>query len=234
MKIIGIIGGMGPFATIDFESKLLSKVHAEKDSDYPVMITINNSNIPDRTKALLSGGKSPVEAIKKSIHLLKNTGAEVLVLPCNTAHAFYDDFKSEFDAVDFVHIIKESVSYIKKHYPHMKKITVFATEGVMHTRLYHTLLEQEGFEVIDPSKEQQKIIMDAIYKIKANNMTEPKSILEEQTKIMIEQGAEGIILGCTELPLVMKSDTFPFFDATDILAEAVIAKAMEKIDFFSS
>lgn len=233
-KIIGIIGGMGPLAAVDFEKKLLILAGGASDQDYPVIINYNNSRIPDRTHALLDRGSNPVSELVATAKKLTNAGAEVLVMPCNTAHAFFEEVQSRIDA-PMVNIIHAVVNRIKTKYPGVSQVGMLATTGTIKSGVYEKILKESGFELIHISeKEQETFVMEAIYGdrgIKAGFTDGPHKLLEQASGILCEQGAEVIIMGCTEIPLVLKHARVPLVDSSFVLAEEVLRQAMVCEDY---
>ena len=228
-KNIGIVGGMGPEATADLFLKIIKATPAKKDQDHIRVFIDNNTNIPDRTKAILGEGDSPLTAMKDTVSKLKQVGAEILVMPCNTAHYFYNDIATDKD-LTFLHMMKETANYIKQQYPHARKIGILATSGTIQSQMYHKALKANDLIPLEPSENDQTKVMDAIYAswgIKAGNYTKSKQYLLEVAQQLIEQGAQVLILGCTEIPLVIKEEdlTLPIVDATQVLAEAAVKAA---------
>ncbi len=228
-KIIGIVGGMGPEATADLFMKIIKATPAEKDQDHLRVIIDNNTNIPDRTKAILGQGVSPVTEIKSTVSKLRHAGADILVMPCNTAHYFYDSIVTDEKLV-FLHMMRETVKHIVKHYPKVKKVGILATSGTITTRMYHQALEAQGLIPITPEPDLQDKVMEAIYSswgIKAGKYAKARQYLIEVGNELMAQGAEAIIMGCTEIPLAMKSGDVkvPLIDATLVLAQSAVELA---------
>lgn len=229
-KIIGIVGGMGPEATADLFMKVIKCTPVEKDQDHIRVIIDSNTNIPDRTKAILGVGPDPVQDMQESVDKLTTAGAEILIMPCNTAHYFYSQLNTG-ETVTFLHMMNETVKYIKEKYPHMKNIGVLATTGTLQSKLYHQALERENLVCLTPQQEDQQKVMDAIYAtwgIKAGYYDRARCLLTEVGESLVQQGAEAVILGCTEIPLVIeeKALSVPAVDATVVLAQAAVKKAL--------
>ena len=225
-KTIGIIGGIGPWATVDLEQKILKLANADKDQDYPRIISFNNSQIPDRTEALLGNGPSPVPEIVKTAQTLLNAGAEVLCMPCNTAHAYIDDITWQLGHAKIVNLISEVVAFIQKNYPLAKRIGLLVSTGSRKSNVYDKILLENGLVPIHLSDEsQESLMMDAVYGpegIKADNTEQPRLLLEEAAKELAQQGADLIVMGCTEIPLVLKNSPVPLVDGNEVLATAIM------------
>lgn len=225
---IGIIGGVGPIATVDFFHKLLQQVHAEKDQDYPRIIIDSDPSIPDRTRALIGEGENPTEHIIRIAHNLQSAGANVLCIPCNTAHAFFEDIQDHVD-IPIVNMIEAVCNEITDTMPKVKNVGILATTGTRSSRLYdNALLKRKMNAIHVPDDAQKNLVMTAIYGengIKAGNVEAPKLLLQQAIDILIQHGAEVIILACTELPLVIKEAPVPIIDSTMVLAKQTLDTA---------
>jgi len=227
-KVVGVLGGMGPEATIDFFTKVVALTPGEKDQDHLRLIIDNNPKIPDRTEAILTQDKSIVPALIKTAKNLEKAGVDFIAMPCNTAHYFYDEVAKEI-SIPILHMIREVAQAVQASLPECKKAGLLATSGTITTNLYQTELQKIGVEVIAPDPEYQAKVMDAILLIKSGQ--EKERAREELLKIgslLIEQGnAQAIILGCTDIPVVIRTDDFtvPVFDSNWVLAEATVKLA---------
>src|SRR5690625_3318759 len=160
-KVLGIIGGVGPLATMFIGEKIVRLTDAEKDQDHVNMIITNNTNIPDRTAYIL--GKSsdnPVPVIISDANKLKGAGAEVLIIPCNTAHSFYDKIQSSID-LPLINMIHETAEYAR--HSGSQKIGILATTGTITTEIYQKESTGMGMNPIIPNEKVQEIVMSLIY-----------------------------------------------------------------------
>ncbi|SHJ78537.1 aspartate racemase [Anaerobranca californiensis DSM 14826] len=232
-KVIGIIGGMGPEATADLFLKIIQKTKAEKDQDHFRIIIDNNPHIPDRTKAILYGGESPVKALIETAKNLEKSGVDIACIPCMTAHYFIEEIQKNVS-----YPILNAFDVIRKHifnnYPNIKNIGVLATTGTVKTGIFEKYLNFTN--VIYPSSIIQKDkVMEAIYGekgIKRGVKNEiPLNLLKDAAKYLISQGVELLIFGCTEIGLVLKQEhvEVPVIDPMDILADELIKQALTKI-----
>src|SRR5579872_7176152 len=153
-KTIGIIGGVGSLATADLFSKILASVPALGDQDYPHIIIDNDPSIPDRTAAILAGGESPVPALTKVGKRLTQAGAQVLSIPCNTAHAFFDELQASVE-VPLVNMIDETVAHIKAAHPDVRRVGVLATSGTRAAAVYDVALARCGLTAIHVADDVQ-------------------------------------------------------------------------------
>ena len=227
-KTIGIIGGMGSLATAALFQKVLEHSGALRDAEYPRVFIDNNTTIPDRTDALIGRGPSPAPALVRSASGLVSFGAQILGMPCNTAHAFLPDIRSVVD-VPFIDMVEETASMIASEYA-ATRVGVLCTSGTRASGLYDVALAARGLTTINVDDLQQDLVMRAIYGaggIKSGYTTMPREILTRACASLNEQGAEIIVLACTELPLALSqsSSHVPLVDTTDVLAKALIREA---------
>jgi aspartate racemase len=230
-KLVGVIGGMGPEATVDFFHKLIKSTPAVKDQDHLRVIIDNNTNIPDRTQAILGKGPSPVEEIRKSAKLLDNAGAEIIVMSCNTAHYYYDEIVNDVNA-EFLHTMKVVAKHIISMYPAVKRVGLLATTGTIETKLYHNAFKEVGLKIIVPDDFTQLEVMEAVYApwgIKAGKYSDANTVLKRSAQKLISDGAELLVMGCTEIPLALakKDVQVNLLDSTEVLANEVVARAFK-------
>jgi aspartate racemase len=228
-KVIGVLGGLGPWATLDLFEKILRLTPAHRDQDHLRVIIDSNAKIPDRGPAILGGGEDPTPALVATARNLERAGAEVLVIPCNTAHAFYDAVAASV-SIPVLHIMKEVASALRAGRPEVRRAGVLATEATVATRLYHRACEAVGVEVLTPDEPGQEAVTRAIYAVKANAAGPADTAAVAQVaRDLIARGAGAVILGCTELPLVLRSGdaSVPLIDSTLVLAQAAIRAARE-------
>lgn len=222
-KTIGIIGGMGPMATVDLFRKLVEHTVAESDAGHIHILIDNYPQIPDRTKAILTGDNSVADYLAESAQRLVNAGADFLIIPCNTSHCFYDILCSRIQ-VPVIHMIRACAQKVKSL--GYEKVALLATDGTVHSGIYPSVFAEYGIEVLLPSAQGQKKVMQLIYdEIKAGKEVHPQ-ILDAERKALQDRGAQAFILGCTELPLAFPADSSGMFiDPTAILAETAIKAA---------
>ena len=228
-KIIGILGGMGPEATIDLFYKIIKFTPAEKDQDHLRIIIDNNPKIPDRTAAILGKGEDPLPALQETAQNLEKAGADFIVIPCNTAHYFLSSIQESVN-IPVLNMIEETAKETKKRIPQIKKVGLLASIGVYKSEIYHQYFKKFNIEVISPQEKDKEEIMKVIYTIKAGDLSKgvKKNVLKITQKL-IDKGAEVIIAGCTEIPLILKEGdvSVPLIDPTQILAKAAFQKAKQ-------
>jgi aspartate racemase len=228
-KTIGILGGMGPEATIYMFSLIVKLTKVEKDQDHIPLIVFNNPKIPDRTTAIVSGGPSPLPFLVDSAIFLEKAGADFILMPCVTAHYFYKEIVKHI-SIPFLHLLEESVDYVKRKLGHVKRIGLLATDGTVQTGLFQELFNKNGIEIIPPEKEGQNLLMKALYQkdgVKAGYIERPREMILQVLQQLIQDNVDGIIAGCTEIPLVLSQSDMeiPFINPLKIIARKSIRKA---------
>lgn len=225
-KVVGILGGMGPQATCDLFNKIISYTNAKNDQENIHLIIDNNVEIPDRTSYILGKGENPIEYMIETAVKLKNAGAEIIIMPCNTAHYFYDKLTQAVE-LPFINMIEEVGKYIYERYGKCK-VGLLATTGTYEGKVYETYCDKYNIEIISPNNEDKNFILNLIYKVKAGDMNfNVQKIIEILNKFK-NKGINIMILGCTELPLVFDSldknqfNDINFVSSTDILAKRTV------------
>ncbi|MFA5667640.1 MAG: amino acid racemase [Balneolaceae bacterium] len=239
--MIGIAGGMGPYAGLDLLNKVFDNTLANSDQEHLDAIILSTpSIIDDRTQFLLGKVKvNPAFAIAKILLKLEKAGATVAGIPCNTAHSdsIFKVIRQELEKanskITLLNMIEETISFIATTYPSIKKVGVLSTTGSYKNQLYSAPLEANGFKVIQPTLAMQEnlihpAIYHPIYGIKTvSNPIHPKAKenLLKGILYLKEHGAEAVILGCTEIPLaITESKIYEIItvDPANILARALI------------
>ena len=222
-KTIGILGGMGPKATIYLFDCIVRLTKAEKDSDHIPIIVFNNPKIPDRTAAILHGGPSPLPLLIEGARFLAKSGADFIVMPCITAHYFYTEIIKHIK-IPFLHALEVTALHIEKQLPTFKKVGLLSTTGTIETRIFQDLMAKKGIEVVIPDTSYRMQVMDAIYGkkgIKAGFSEAPKKIfLDVVAHLIEEKGSRALIAGCTEIPLALqpRDISIPLIDPLQIIA----------------
>lgn len=226
-KIIGIIGGMGPEATANFYMNLIKATKVNADQDHFRVIIDSNSKIPDRTKAILGIGDSPVPEMINTARNLEKAGVELGCIPCITAHYFIEHIETSVN-YPIINALKELDFYIKSNYIGANKVGVLATSGTIKSELFNKYLKD--YNVIYPSETVQKNkVMNAIYSdeigIKSGkDVKDAKKLLVEAGEYLIEKGAQILIAGCTEIVLAIKPEDFhvPLIDPMEVVIKKII------------
>lgn len=218
-KVIGVLGGYGPYATNDFYRLMLNAINAKKDWDYPHVIIDSNPRIPSRARAFLYNEESPIPYMMQGIERLKNAGADFFICPCNTAHYFLrqiDQFPLPF--LDMVNLTLQQIIS-----DNVKKIGILGSEVTVMTNLYEEKLIENNIEVENVNR-----IEDVRFIIEAGKQNKH---LDEARKLMLslidefqKKGADAVIYACTELPIILPIDQSPLkvYDASSILAKEAV------------
>lgn len=222
MKKLGVLGGMGPLATVVFYHRLVEACSPRPDQEHIETLLWSHTTLPDRTKSIAGGEKTRrrfVNLIREDLKMLKREGCEVIAIPCNTSHYFYDLF-NEDPELEILNMVEGTIRHIAEHDPEADKIAVFATEGTNGTGVYEKYAEHYGISTVKLDPADQKIISDIIYGVKRTSSRDyPK--LNYLIAKYLKAGARKIILACTELSLVNVDEALrtDVVDAMDILVE---------------
>lgn len=223
-KTIGILGGMGPMATADLFQKITALTKAACDSDHIRVYIDSHAAIPDRTAAILEGGRDPVPAMTESLRKLELCGADCVIMPCNTAHYFLPRLMEETE-LPFVSMIGASAGECRRRFPG-KTAGILATTGTLAVKLYQEALTAQGVDFLVPDEIEQDELMTVIYDgVKAGADLETcRPALEKVLRDMEDRGTDYFLLACTELPLAFQELALPcpVVDPTLELAKAAI------------
>jgi len=230
-KTLGILGGMGPEATAYFYELIIRKTKVEKDQDHMRVIIWSNPEVPPRTDATLGLGPSPVPLLVEGAKGLVAAGAELIAMPCVSAHYFIYDVQAQVD-FQFISLLDESLKWAQDKVPGLKKAGLISSTGTKVSRMFHNTFGRAGIDVLAPDEdEQEDVVMEAIFGkggIKAGVMSgRPKEMIVGMARALVARGAEAIIAGCTEVPLVLKEEDIPvpLIEPMSITAEACIREA---------
>lgn len=224
-KTVGVIGGLGPYATLDFFERVLRRTRTYKEEDHLRLLIDNNTKIPDRNAFGRGEGPSPAPALAASARGLQDAGAEFVVMACNTAHAWEADIRAAL-TVPFVSMIDTTVAAVADLRP--EAADVLAVDACLAAKLYQDALTSAGVRPILLPADSQKTFMELIYRIKSGDTGETvKRAMATLARRLEAQGAEVIIAGCTEIPLVLTADDIEgeLVSSTDALVERTIVLA---------
>lgn len=225
---VGVLGGMGPDATVDFMAKVLAATPAGSDQDHVHMLIDHNPHVPDRTQAILGEGGDPGPVLARMASQLQQAGADIVVMPCNTAHAYQRDIEAVLD-VPFVSIIDETVAACAT----FGAVGLLATRGCLASGIYDAALSAAGIRAVTPDDAETNAFMELTTRIKAGD-TGPDigSDMLRLANALVARGAQAVIAGCTEIPLVLDQSMLdvPLVSSTDILAGATVAYALGNKD----
>lgn len=228
LPTIGILGGMGPNASADFLSRLLriaSRTYgAVQDDEYPAIIL--------NSLALQGFGVSGVQDLRlvekqliSGVQLLEQSGSSFVVIPCNTVHCLYPSLCSAI-GIPILHIAESTADAVKRY--GIRTVGLCASVTTVQTKLYETACQQRGIETLVPDASGQKMVNEVIEAVMSGNYDDQELLKLKSVILRLQSmGAEGVILGCTELPLVInqKWTDVPLFDSLQILAEKTVEQA---------
>lgn len=226
-KTIGILGGLGPRATVKLFEIIVEQTPADKDQNHIPIIIYNKPQVPDRTKAILHNGENPIPILQKTAKKLESAGADFLIIPCNTAHYFIDDIRDSIE-IPILNMVKSTIDQI----PSKSKTGLLATSGTIKTGIYQQYGDDK-IKIITPDKKFQEKLMNIIYGeqgIKAGYYDEDlKKKMLEVVSHLENRGAENIIAGCTEVRFALNDDleNLCLYKPMDIIADKAIQKALK-------
>lgn len=222
MKTLGVIGGLGPMATAYFMQLLTQMSDAQSDQEHMEILLYSKPSIPDRTKYIIgTSEENPVSDMIMAGKKLKEMGADILAIPCITAHYFHKQLEDGI-GLPVIHAIEETMICLEE-----KKVTqvgILATDGTIQSGLFQNALMQHGIWPILPEIESQKQVMEIIYRqIKAGKSVDMESFSQISDKLS-EQGAQIILLACTELSLIKRDYDLPagYLDVMEVLARKAV------------
>ena len=224
-KCAGVLGGMGPDATVDFMNRLIRLVDAEEDSDHIRCIVDNNPKVPSRIKALFEGGKEdPAPCLMDMARRLEAWGADFLVMPCNTAHHYHGQIQSAV-RIPVLNMIKLAAEAVRQKFPNLRKVGILATSATVKVGLYEKVFGELGIETLYPDASEQAELLALIKSIKAGQLGQAqRAALITAGRHVLEKGAQALVLACTELSVIApQRGELPFVDASQALAEETFA-----------
>lgn len=226
-RLVGVLGGTGPAATAYFLQRLVERTEARCDQDHVRTLAFNDTAIPDRTAFLLGrSDRSPLEALIEDGRLLEACGCDLLALPCNTAHGFFDELQGAL-GIPVVHMVRETAAAASA--VGLTRIGVLATSGTVAADLYGREAARLGVDCLYPDATTQGQVNRVIFdEVKAGRPVDAAA-LERLAAPLRAAGCDGVVLGCTELSLafggVTRAAGLPVVDALDVLADCVIMRA---------
>ncbi|MGD2100045.1 MAG: amino acid racemase [Desulfobacterales bacterium] len=229
-KTIGILGGMGPEATLDCYAKIIKNTPASIDQEHLRVIIDSNPKVPDRTAAITGKGPSPVPILVDGCRTLQAAGADFIIIPCVSAHFYLAEIRRQ-TKLPILSIYDAVADTISSDHPGIKTVGLMGTTGTVSSGLFQKRLAAANCKTLVPDDDLQAKVMAAIYDIK--NSAAPRSRkqitsdLVAVARSLVSQGAQGIVAGCTEIPLAVEQQhlAVPYFDALMILARAAIIEA---------
>lgn len=224
MKTLGILGGMGPLPTIKLFDMIVAMTDAHNDRDHVHIIIDNNTKIPDRTAFLLDNTKeNPIHCLIESAKRLERAGAHIVVMPCNTAHYYYEDIKNSIN-IPLLNMIEETAIWIKEKHPVIREIGLLATDGTIRAGIYDKIFSKYGIKIVKPSEDKQKYIYELIYNMKENKEQRSLDGIYSAMDEIKSKGVNIFIAGCTEVSVALDAYKIKgdFIDPMEIIARKSI------------
>lgn len=222
-KTLGILGGLGPMSSVYFYEMLTSHTDARTDQEHLNILISSRADTPDRTEFIL--GKSsdnPLPVMKGEIAKLVGAGADVIAIPCNTAHYFYDSISAD-SPVPIINIVRQTVIYCKRM--GIRRVGILATEGTVLSGAYGDVFGMARIDCIVPDKDEQKIISDIIYGQIKKGIDPDMDGFSRVAESLLSRGCERLVLGCTELSLLKRGGALDgkiYVDSLEVLAYSSI------------
>jgi aspartate racemase len=228
--VVGIIGGMGPEATVDLMARVIKATPASNDNDHIRMVVDNNPKVPSRIKALIEKtGESPLPCLQDMARKLERWGVDILAIPCNTAHFYHADVQKVV-SIPVLDMIELTAQRVIAENPALKSVGLLASSVVLDLGLYEKRFAEQAVAMIGPSAAKQEAVMAAIRNIKAG-MTglEVTDAIEAAAVELAGSGAQTLIVACTELSTISNALQLPdsCYDASQVLAESIVKFAGE-------
>ena len=224
-RILGVLGGMGPLASAQFMLRLTLLTKADRDQDHIPAILWSDPRIPDRMAAKYAGGEDPLPWFLRAIRGLEQAGCGAVVIPCNTAHGWYEEMRAA-TRLPIPHIVDAVAEDLSRQGISGGKIGVMGTAATLRMRLYQDRLEALGYRCITPDQDQMdRLVSPAIAMVKANQVAASYTPAMQAANDLMQRGAVAVVLGCTELPLAAQAGPaadYPVADSIDALARAAI------------
>jgi aspartate racemase len=224
--MIGVLGGMGPAATVDFLAKLICLTPAQRDQDHLPVVVVSDPRVPDRVGPIMEGrGPSPLDALRRGVRTLEQAGAECIAIPCHTAHFWYDQLVASARA-PILHIADAVLADLARDDAADGPLGLLATAATLKAGFYQARLGAAGYACVVPSAEvMTSCVLPAIALVKQDQAGAAAPLLTRALDHLRVRGARTVLLACTELPLAQAaaSEPPPCLDATAALARACIA-----------
>lgn len=225
LKVLGVLGGMGPAASAEFMRLLAAMCPAVTDQQHPKVILYSDPQIPDRSSAILGKGPDPTEELKDGLLKLMEWGADILAVPCNTAHLFIDTFKDDLK-LPLVHIVESSVALCRDRNP--GGAWLLGTEGTLKCGIYQDYAARIGYSFYEPDEARRREVQKCINMVKANRVEESGKLLKGVVGSLWEERRIPVMTACTELPLSYDASGLPRDMSISSLA-ALAMKSLERI-----
>ncbi|MDV2582147.1 aspartate/glutamate racemase family protein [Alkalibacillus haloalkaliphilus] len=224
---VGILGGMGPAATVDLFEKIVSNTSVKTDQEHIPISIYNNPKVPSRIEAVLKGGKSPIDELIRSAKELEKMNVEFIVMPCHTAHFWIDELQANI-STPIISMVENTLELLISDSKYVgNKVLLLASPATVEAKIYEDKFYTKNIDLVIPTKDEQQVITNLILNVKKGLMP-PTEDLEKLTPILNkyeEEGVVGLIGGCTEIPLI-----FPYIDNHMVKIDPTLQLAKKVID----
>ena len=226
MKRLGILGGMGPAASAEFLVRLIEQTPAGCDQEHIPVILWSDPTVPDRSTSLLNGDDLPWEYLRRGVQGLKNADCDHIIIPCNTAHFWYDRMAEL--GVPITHIVDSVAAELRNKNVTNTTIGILGTRATIRQGLYQQRLTEQGWKCITPTeREMTEYVQPAIDLIKAGKIVMAEGLLNQVIAHLIDWGANAVVLGCTEIPLAIRATQYKnrvLVNSIDSLVKSVLTE----------
>lgn len=219
--MLGVLGGMGPLATADFLSKLVTQTRATRDQDNLPAVIWSVPQVPDRTEAIFGRSQSPLPHLLRGIACLTDAGATMIAMPCNTAHHWYSQLAAA-SCAPILHIAEAAVGEIEAAHPQARAVGILATEGTLGARIYHRHLEPR-YRVVSLPEAHREVVSRGISCVKSGRVLEARPLFQEALERLRAGGADVVLLACTEIPLAAPKEA-DVIDTSEALAKECVRR----------
>jgi aspartate racemase len=221
-RIVGIIGGMGPEATVDLMRRVVAKTPADDDQDHVHLIVESNPKIPSRIAHLIEGtGADPTPELIRIAVNLQRAGADALAIPCNTAHAYAHSIRRSVSIplLDMVGLTVDQIALSRR----AARVGLLASTAVLSTELYARALSAHGIDTVLPARQEE--VMALIKGVKRGETGAQARAALDRLALEMAANADAILIACSELSVIASGITVPFTDSLDVLARAIVSFA---------
>lgn len=227
-QAVGVIGGVGPMATVYYMQRVIEMTKAGCDQEHINMLVFNDCDIPDRTAFITEKSPdNPLPVMVEDAKRLEAAGCEFVVIPCNTAHYFYDELEQAVE-IPVVNIVEETIRYAKARVQDLSCVGIMATTGTIVTGTYQKYAQRAGLSFAVPDEDEQDLLMQIIYDgVKAGKPV-PRADFDRVANHLRAKGAQCLILGCTELSVLKRDlpiDDPDVLDSIDVLASETVRRS---------
>lgn len=227
-QAVGVVGGIGPMATVYFMQRVIEMTKADCDQAHINMMVLNDCDIPDRTAFITKrSDKNPLPVMIEDAQRLQAAGCDFVVVPCNTAHYFYDELQFRL-TIPVVNIVSETIRYAKLLQPGMTHIGILATTGTLVAGTYQKYAHEAGIEAVVLDDKDQEKLMHIIYDLVKAGKPVSREAFDEVANALRAKGAGMIVLGCTELSVIKRDLPITdddVLDSIDVLASETVRRS---------